>query len=794
MPPLTLLAVSPETQLEFAAPAGGGPIGARLRLTNTSDNQVAYKVKSTAASKYVIKPSSGSISKGEVAEVIIAQKPREDGQAPEAASASKKPDRFLVQAAVVDTEEKKQLLHAAGGKAAGLAKFWDLVPKANLEEKQLEAATAGAGGQAKAAPATDAAAPAAAHSVPQGRAGGMAHGPPGKGVDRRVGPYPQYNQGMPAVTDVDDIISKMSLPGRAQLAANMTPGDLANAPPGMGGDEEMWVAPPQRQRLNSAPEEVEYPTEALPAVTPPQPLPPQQPRKAFGPRRKEDSVLQKHSRPVTFVTLDPLGQVLFTCGKDKLVLAWTMPNGEYMNTFEGHRGAVWACSVSPDGALMLSCGADSMVLMWDVATAQQLCELQLSGVGRFVEWGPMDGSGFRRAIACCNSFKNRPAAVTLLEFAPECVKGAAPQSRLTIEEPTLPSSATQVAWAGPLSQCICSVHAGGEVLFWHAGTGALLTRLEAHDGPTSMVAFSQDRTIMASCGRTDMQVRIWDLSAGLALGKPRLLQSCLCDRPLNAIALRPSICQQDFTAARAGLLRPQCDCLVGGGQDARDVALVGAGTDDQFDPLPLRLGTADNCLTEYHVYGADDPKGHKGGGHFGPIHCLTFSWDSMLSVSGSEDGNVRLRELFAAGLSDVEGAHPTLGTVQLPSRAMDMKEAMDNLPGLLAEASAEKRFVALSAFEPSVLGWPLGSPQRPLPLQRGQEVELVEDLGDGWARGRHVGTSPFMGLFPKSVVVSLAKYHEMLLVAQAELAAMPAAALGEAGAAKKEEDGDCAQS
>lgn len=28
-------------------------------------------------------------------------------------------------------------------------------------------------------------------------------------------------------------------------------------------------------------------------------------------------------------------EVLFTCGKDKLVLAWTMPNGEYMNTFEG---------------------------------------------------------------------------------------------------------------------------------------------------------------------------------------------------------------------------------------------------------------------------------------------------------------------------------------------------------------------------------------------------------------------------------------------------------------------------
>ena len=34
--------------------------------------------------------------------------------------------------------------------------------------------------------------------------------------------------------------------------------------------------------------------------------------------------------------------------------------------------------------------------------------------------------------------------------------------------------------------------------------------------------------------------------------------------------------------------------------------------------------------------------------------------DSMLSVSGSEDGNVRLRELFAAGLSDVEALPASL--------------------------------------------------------------------------------------------------------------------------------------
>ncbi|CAE8623946.1 unnamed protein product, partial [Polarella glacialis] len=91
--------------------------------------------------------------------------------------------------------------------------------------------------------------------------------------------------------------------------------------------------------------------------------------------------------------------------------------------------------------------------------------------------------------------------------------------------------------------------------------------------------------------------------------------------------------------------------LAGGGQDARDVALVGAGSDDQFEPIPLRL--APDASGESPTPGLElcpatgiwDPKLRKGGGHFGPLNALAFSPDGSWCASGSEDGFVRLREM-----------------------------------------------------------------------------------------------------------------------------------------------------
>merc|ERR1712107_290473 len=72
------------------------------------------------------------------------------------------------------------------------------------------------------------------------------------------------------------------------------------------------------------------------------------------------------------------GNFLFTCGKDKMVLAWDLRNGpkegaaprrmEAHRTFAGHDGAVWGLALLPAPRnLLVSGGADGTVMLWNTA-------------------------------------------------------------------------------------------------------------------------------------------------------------------------------------------------------------------------------------------------------------------------------------------------------------------------------------------------------------------------------------------------------------------------------------------
>jgi len=604
---------------------------------------------------------------------------------------------------------------------------------------------------------------------------------------------------MPSNEDVDLILGKLSLPGRSPPTA--PPSQPPPPPPGSGGGSAAGVATEagngeaaedqslcRQQGASAAAAAAAYRREKQAACV--------------GTRRKEDIVLQRHSRPVTFVRLNPKGNELFTCGKDKVVIAWSCPEGEPVRFYEGHRGAVWACSLNADGTLLLSCGADSSVILWDVASAEQLAEVPMPGVVRCVEWAPSltgEKQPEPRFAVCSNSFKQRPAALALMEFESSLTA----RCLFTVEEPVLPSGATQVAWAGYGGSQLCTVHGNGELLFWHGAASSLLGRLEAHKGPVSQLSFTSDRCLMASCGREDMQVKIWSLGPGVQPGQALLLRCFQSDRPMNAVALRPSLTHEDLDAA-AGVDIRRCDCLAGGGQDARDVALVGAGTDDQFDPQPLCLGGGDGGLEEYVPPGYEE-RG-KGSGHFGPIHALAFSADSQLCISAAEDGNVRLRDLSAdAGTTAPQGAattqvstthasqnaatkvaaapaaavhtqQPTAGQgagarrqppCQPPPQAAHAAPQPTTQAQPATQATQEGkntvlRAVAICDFDPACIGWPPQASQRPLPLRRGQELEVVQDVGSGWSWGHSVDNSGMLGLFPTSYALPLSRYKEML--------------------------------
>jgi len=374
----------------------------------------------------------------------------------------------------------------------------------------------------------------------------------------------------------------------------------------------------------------------------------------------DDVVLNMHSRPITHISFSNDGDLLFTCSKDKLIIAWTVPDGEVLGQFNGHRGAVWACSVTKHANWLVSCGADRLVIMWDVRSTKKLTEVELAGVAKCVEWAKI-GNGseakVERFAACSHKFGSNPAELSIWAF-----DGTEAKKELTIEPPVLPSGASQVSWGRDDAQLV-TCHEEGDVLFWCAKEGVLLERLKAHEGAVSQAAFTADRTLMATCGHMDMQLRLWDIAESAPKEaedsstdhQNRLLRKHTHDHALKCVALRSTLSREQALGDSSKELAP-CECICGGGQDAREVALVG-NSSDQFETLLFRISSAQpECFAPY------TPE-EKVRGHFGPIHTLAFAPDGTTFASGSEDGCVRLHRLVQPGagreaLSEASAATP----------------------------------------------------------------------------------------------------------------------------------------
>mmetsp|Transcript_50566 Transcript_50566/g.97793 ORF Transcript_50566/g.97793 Transcript_50566/m.97793 type:complete len:568 (-) Transcript_50566:257-1960(-) len=344
-----------------------------------------------------------------------------------------------------------------------------------------------------------------------------------------------------------------------------------------------------------------------------------------------ENTLHGHERPVTFITWNRDCNLIFTCGKDKIVCVWSFPDGECLGSYEGHSGAVWACSITADSRWLVTSGADRLVIVWEAKTSREISRVELPGVVRFVEWtgGSVAASASatppasERFVTCHNRFGGHPPAVTVWRF-----DGTAIEELLRIT--TLPTPATQVRW-GRSDYFVVSAHENGELIFWRADTGAEVKRLRAHESPITKFDFSADRELVATVSH-DKFLRLWDLGKGTDW---KQLYHAETDRPLNAVAVGPLT-----RAAAAGPVaeRPaRCSLIAAGGQDVRDVARSSSAT-EQFGTLLFRLGSGESFPSELQADGVTK-------GHFGPVHTLAFARDGSAIASGSEDGCVRLHIL-----------------------------------------------------------------------------------------------------------------------------------------------------
>lgn len=456
----------------------------------------------------------------------------------------------------------------------------------------------------------------------------------GYGKDRNYPRMPPTSSGVRNRRPVDNFPSGG---GHQPHSASLSP-DFDSIISKLSKPKDQWEGQGQQQALSKS----------LPPLLPPisQPARPKlkeslkQPGSKANRSKTEDTVLNAHSRPITHITFNREGNMLFTCAKDKIVYSWSIPDGECLGKFEGHGGAVWSCDVTKESSYLVTCGADQKAIVWDAKSPSRLAEAELSGVAKCVAWaqsGARD-SNIERFASCNNKFGSKPAAITVWQFS-----GDSATEALSIKE--LPAAASQVAWACE-DAYIASCHENGSIVFWAADSGESVEVLNAHQGAVGWAHFNLDFDLMLTCGKADMKLNLWRVSSG---GAPncKLLRSHTSDRALNSAALLPSLtCQEVLPEAPCPDKTTPCQLITGGGQDARDVALVGNNTSGQFEALLFRAGASTpDGLTSYGPEAAVR-------GHFGPIHTVAFSPAGGLYASGSEDGCVRLHVILPPGSGD----------------------------------------------------------------------------------------------------------------------------------------------
>ena len=98
-----------------------------------------------------------------------------------------------------------------------------------------------------------------------------------------------------------------------------------------------------------------------------------------------------HSRPVAgidFTAETEDGVFLISACHDKTAMIRSGETGDWIGTFEGHKGAVWGAALNQQANRAATTSGDFSAKVWDALTGDELLELKHRHIVRTCDWSP----------------------------------------------------------------------------------------------------------------------------------------------------------------------------------------------------------------------------------------------------------------------------------------------------------------------------------------------------------------------------------------------------------------------
>ncbi|KAJ0977833.1 hypothetical protein J5N97_013307 [Dioscorea zingiberensis] len=204
-------------------------------------------------------------------------------------------------------------------------------------------------------------------------------------------------------------------------------------------------------------------------------------------------VCHGHSRPVVDLFYSPItpdGFFLISASKDSSPMLRNGETGDWIGTFEGHKGAVWSCCLDTNALRAASGSADFSAKVWDALTGDELHSFEHKHIVRACAFSEdthlLLTGGLEKVLRIFDL--NHPEA---------------PPSELDKS----PGSIRTVAWLHSDQTILSSCTDIGGVRLWDVRSGKIVQTLETKSPVTSAEVSQDGRYITTADGST---VKFWD--------------------------------------------------------------------------------------------------------------------------------------------------------------------------------------------------------------------------------------------------------------------------------------------